>query len=365
MVDVYRLAFASLRGITRRLAQEILGRIGSEQNFFEASEQELTHRMSCRNSLFSVDYRRELLEKARRELDFMASNGIKSHYFADDDYPARLAECDDAPLLLYGLGSADLNSSHVVSIVGTRHATPYGLAFVDGIVKELSAKIPGLVVVSGLAYGIDVAAHKASMNYGVPTVGVLAHGLNTIYPASHRQVAADMVHRGGMLVTDYMSQTSMHKGNFLARNRIVAGLADCLIVAESAEKGGALVTANIASEYNRDVMALPGRSSDKYSRGCNKLIARNVAQLVECADDVIRCMRWTAVETEGEQQLLSLDLSPDESKVMGCLGESGEASLNGLCVKLGIPLNRLMPLLVDMEFKGLILTYPGGKYRLA
>ncbi len=365
MVDVYRLAFASLRGITRRLAQEILSRTGSEQNFFEASEQELMHRMSCRNSLFGSAYRQELLEKARRELDFMESNGVDARYFADDGYPVRLAECDDAPLILYGLGKADLNSSHIVSIVGTRHSTPYGLSFVDNLVKELSAKIPELVVVSGLAYGIDVAAHKASLTYGVPTAAVLAHGLNTIYPAVHRQVAADMVRGGGILLTDYMSQTPMHKGNFLARNRIVAGLADCLVVAESAEKGGALVTANIAAEYNRDVFALPGRTSDKYSRGCNKLIARNVAQLVESADDIIKAMRWTPVEAEGVQRSLGLELSADEAKVVECLRDAGEGSLNGLCVKLAIPINRLMPLLVDMEFKGLIITYPGGKYRLA
>lgn len=364
MVDVYRMAFASLRGITRRLAQEILSRIGSERNFFEASEQELTLRMACRNSLFAADYRAGLLEKAGRELDFMDSNGISAFYFTDEGYPFRLAECDDAPLLLYGLGTADLNSVHVVSVVGTRHATPYGVGFVNDLVKDLSVKIPDVVVISGLAYGIDVAAHKASMACDVPTVGVLAHGLNTIYPAAHRSVAADMVRRGGMLVTDYMSQTPMHRGNFLARNRIVAGLADCLIVAESAEKGGALVTANIAAEYSRDVMALPGRTSDKYSRGCNKLIARNVAQLVECADDVIRAMRWTPVEAEGTQGSLPLELSPDEAAVVDYLRDADEAALDALCVKLGIPLNRLMPLLVDMEFKGLIMTYPGGKYRL-
>ncbi len=365
MVDIYKIAFASLRGLTRQLACEILARTGSEQNFFEASEQELTHRMACRNNLFAQAYRQELLERARRELDFMESNNVDTYYFSDDNFPARLAECDDAPLLLFGLGTADLNASHVVSIVGTRHATPYGLKFVDDIVKELSAKIPGLIVVSGLAYGIDVAAHKSAMAYNAPTVGVLAHGLNTIYPAVHRRIAADMARHGGMLVTEYSSQTQMHKGNFLARNRIVAGMADCIIVAESAEKGGALVTANIASEYNRDVFALPGRNSDKYSRGCNKLIARNVAQLAECAEDIIRAMRWTAVADEGSQPSLPIELSADESKVIDFLRDAGEETLNGLCVKLSIPINRLMPLLVDMEFKELVLTYPGGKYRLA
>ncbi|MCM1504070.1 MAG: DNA-processing protein DprA [Muribaculum sp.] len=365
MIDIYRIAFASLRGITRQLAGEILARAGSEQNFFEASEQELTHRMACRSNLFASAYRQEVLERACREIDFMESNHVKTYYFTDSEYPVRLTECDDAPLLLFGLGDADLNASHVVSIVGTRHSTPYGLKFVDDTVKELAAKIPGIMVVSGLAYGIDVAAHRSSMINGVPTIGVLAHGLNTMYPAVHRQIAADMVRHGGMLVTEYSSQTQMHKGNFLARNRIVAGLADCIIVAESAEKGGALVTANIAAEYSRDVFALPGRISDKFSRGCNKLIARNVAQLVENADDIIRAMRWVPTPEEGAQQSLPVELSADEAKVVAFLRDAGEGTLNGMCVKLAIPINRLMPLLVDMEFKELIITYPGGKYRLA
>lgn len=365
MVDVYRLAFASLRGITRRLAQEILNRTGSERNFFEASQQELTHRMSCRSNLFAESYRGELLETARREADFIESNSIAALYFTDPGYPSRLAECDDAPLMLYGLGECGMNARHVVSIVGTRHATPYGLDFVDRLIKDLSLKIPDLVIVSGLAYGIDVAAHKASMKYGVPTAAVLAHGLNTIYPAVHRSVAADMVRQGGILLTDYMSQTTMHKGNFLARNRIVAGLADCLIVAESAEKGGALVTANVASEYSRDVFALPGRISDKYSRGCNKLIARNVASLVECADDVIASMRWTPMSVEGVQTHIAVELSAEESKIMDYIRQNGEGTLNRMCVETGIPVNRLMPILVDMEFKGLLLNYPGGRYRPA
>ena len=288
MVDVYRLAFASLRGITRRLAQEILNRTGSERNFFEASQQELTHRMSCRSNLFAESYRGELLETARREADFIESNSIAALYFTDPGYPSRLAECDDAPLMLYGLGECGMNARHVVSIVGTRHATPYGLDFVDRLIKDLSLKIPDLVIVSGLAYGIDVAAHKASMKYGVPTAAVLAHGLNTIYPAVHRSVAADMVRQGGILLTDYMSQTTMHKGNFLARNRIVAGLADCLIVAESAEKGGALVTANadcaqcgVARRMRRRCDSLHALDSDVGRRSADTYSRRTVGRRIQ------------------------------------------------------------------------------------
>jgi DNA processing protein len=216
-----------------------------------------------------------------------------------------------------------------------------------------------------LAYGIDIAAHTASLRHKVPTVAVLAHGLNTIYPASHRNVAADIARGGGMLVTDYRSIDAIHKGNFVARNRIVASLCDCLVVAESADKGGALITAGIADSYGRDVMALPGRTSDKYSAGCNRLISNNVAALVESADDIIKAMRWTPKVEEGFQTTLSMELTAEEQAVVDYLSQHDEAQINQLCVALNSSVSKLMALLIEMEFKGLILTYPGGRYRLA
>lgn len=363
--DIYQIAFASLRGMTRRLAGEILSRVGDEERFFTTPERQLSAVMGCSNRLFTDAYRAEVLEKANKEMPFIDGNHVKALYFTDTDYPVRLNECDDAPLLLFGLGKCDLNASHIISIVGTRHATPYGTDFVIRLVEELSKKIDNLVIVSGLAYGIDIAAHRAALHCGVPTVAVLAHGLNTIYPATHRSTAADIVRSGGMLLTDYMSQDALHKGNFVARNRIVAGLCDCTVVAESAIKGGALITAGIASAYHRDVAALPGRTSDRFSQGCNKLIADNTAALISDADSLIAMMGWQSRQQEGDQATIPLILSPEEEAVIGYLTEKGEGDINTIGVTLNLPMHKLLPLLVDMEFKSLILTYPGGKYRLA
>lgn len=365
MTDIYKIAFSSLRGMTRRLGEDILARIGDEKTFFTIPERQLSAVMGCSNRLFAESYRSALLEKARQEAVFIDNNSVKTLYFTENDYPARLNECDDAPLMLYGLGDCDLNSAHMLSIVGTRHATPYGTDFVIRLVEDLAKKIDNLVIVSGLAYGIDVVAHRAALHCGVPTVAVLAHGLNTIYPAAHRNIAADIVHHGGALVTEYASTDAIHRGNFIARNRIVAAISDCTIVAESAAKGGALITARLASGYCRDVFALPGRTSDRYSAGCNRLIATNTAALVESADDVIAAMRWTPRPQEGTQTEMFVMLSPEEEAVISYLSTNGEGQVNSMCVQLDIPIARLMALLIDMEFKGLILSFPGGKYRIA
>lgn len=362
----YKIAFASLRGINRVMAEELLARVGSERAFFDATRRQLASAMGFDNNLFDDDYRAKVVDEALRETDFIGANGIRPLYYTDKDYPVRLAECDDAPLMLFTLGSADFNSLHFISVVGTRHATPYGIDFVNHLVADLASTVAGgVAIVSGLAFGIDVAAHSAALKCGVPTIAVLAHGLNMIYPAQHRSVAVEMVRSGGALVSDYHSGAPVHKGNFVARNRIVAGLCDCLVVAESAVKGGALITANIASGYNRDVFALPGRSSDRYSAGCNRLIASNVAALVENASDVIAAMNWEIRETGPSQQSLFVELSAQEQAVMDILARQGEASLNTLAIGLDMNAGRLMSLLIDMEFKGLIMAYPGGKYRPA
>lgn len=268
--------------------------------------------------------------------------------------------------MLYGCGDCGLNRSVVISIVGTRHATPYGVDFVDHLVKDLAAELEDVVIVSGLAYGIDAAAHKAALKNDVATVAVLAHGLNMIYPASHRGLAADIVHKGGMLVTDYTSVDKVHKGNFLARNRIVAGLADCTLVVESASKGGALVTARIASDYGREVFAVPGRTSDPYSAGCLKLIASNVASLVTDADSLIDACRWVRkARKEGVQKQLFNEPTPLEKDIMNHIIACPDATTGEMSVNLNIPVGTLMALLIDMEFRDLIISVPGGRYQLA
>lgn len=365
----YRIAFSSLRGMTISLARTMLPRVVDEATFFTASSRQLAAMMGTGSRLFDDDYRRSVLEAARREVDFILDHNVTPLYWADEAYPTRLLNCDDAPAMLYVSGDTDLNSPHILSIVGTRHATSYGTGFISTLVADLASRLDGLVIVSGLAYGIDVAAHSASLAASVPTVGVLAHGLSTIYPAAHRSIAADMVRRGGMVLTDYRHDAPVHRGNFLARNRIIAALSDATLVVESAEKGGAIVTARIAQSYCRDVFALPGRVVDPYSRGCNRLISTHVAQAVQDATDVISSLRWTERPAIGSQQKLfspsAPSLSPDESSVVTYLTSSPDASINPMAVALNIPVHRLMAMLVDLEFQGIVRALPGGRYRLA
>lgn len=364
---VYRMAFAALRGINFVLAEEFLLRLGTEQAFFEASERSLSAlNGGVRSKLFDRTYRDELLATAHKELDFVAANSIATLYHTDDSYPYRLREAEDAPLMLYGLGHADLNTPVSIGIVGTRHATAYGTGFVDSLITALARKLTVKpLIVSGLAFGIDIAAHRAALREGLPTIAVLAHGLNTIYPAQHRATAVEIARSGGMLLTDYRSSDPIHKGNFLARNRIVAGLVDCLIVVESAAKGGALITARIADGYSRDVFAVPGRLGDRYSAGCNRLIATSRAHLITGADDLIESMGWPVREEEPTQLELFPALSPGDQAIIDLLAERGEARPAEIAIALGLSVGKVMAALIDLEFNGRVIAFPGGLYRPA
>lgn len=361
----YQIAFSSFRSLHPALAATIIGRAGSEENFFRLPESQLSAMMGFRNKLFSVSVRNEALRQAELETRFVEANGISCIYYTDPGYPQRLLQCDDAPLMIYGLGQCDLDNSRIISIVGTRHATAYGNDFVSHFVGDLTSILPEKpVIVSGLAYGIDIAAHRAAIAAGAPTVAVLAHGLNTIYPAAHRPIAAEIATGSGMLMTDYPSSAAIHKGNFLARNRIIAGLCDALIVVESASAGGALVTARLASGYNRDVFALPGRTSDKYSSGCNSLIASQIAGLVTSAADFAKQMGWTTVGTADNAPQLFADITPEEQQIIDLMTDRGEMTLQELSCHIDMPTPRLMSTLIDMEFRSLLLQIPGGRYRL-
>lgn len=361
-----RMAFASLRGMKLSLARQLLSRVPDEHTFLTAPAAQLSAMLGFSTRLLDSDLRSSALDQAKDELRFTTASGITPLYFTDSAFPRRLDSCDDAPALLYAIGSCDLNYQHSVAIVGTRHATPYGTGFVDRLVADIAEAMPGTLIVSGLAYGIDIAAHKAALSHGLPTVAVLAHGLATIYPSSHRHIAAEIARTGGMLLTEYRHDAPVHRGNFLARNRIIAGIADCTVVVESAEKGGALVTAGIAQSYDRDVFALPGRISDPYSKGCNRLIANNGAALIQSAADLMDAMGWTQKKAvQGIQKEIFTVYNDKEQAVADYLAQNGEGQINAMAVALNIPMHKLMALLVDMEFKGYIATYPGGRYRLA
>lgn len=362
----YRIAFASLRGMGIDLAQKILGVIPSEKDYFEIPEKELQSLLQSKVKITEKEYRNEQLEKARKEVEFVTKNNIRVTYHTDSDYPTRLAHAQDAPILFYSKGECNLNASKVISIVGTRHATTYGKHFCDKFIDELNSLIDDVVIVSGLAYGIDICAHRAALAHNIPTIAVLAHGLNTIYPATHRKDAVNMVKSNGMLLTDYRSCDKIHPGNFVARNRIVAALADCTLVVESTEKGGSLITAGIASSYNRDVFALPGRANDQYSKGCNKLIRNNSASLITCAEDLVSAMRWETKDTspQAKQMEMFADIAPEEQPIVDYLRANNETHINVLCNALGIPMSQLMSSLIELEFKGIISSLPGAKYTL-
>lgn len=360
----YRIAFASIRGMSVTLAREIIRLVGGEREFFTASETRLRYLTQSKARIYSDEYRARVLAEAADEERFVQSYGVNVIYFSDPEFPSRLLECDDAPVMLYGLGNVDLNNCRTIGIVGTRHATPYGLEFTTRLVEDLSRLMDNVVIVSGLAYGIDIAAHRAAVKCGVPTVAVMATGLQTVYPADHRNDARDIMSSGGMLVTEYGHREPIHKGNFVARNRIVAGLCDCLVVAESAEKGGALITANLAAGYNRDVLALPGRISDEFSAGCNRLIAGNVASLVRDAEDLCRIMGWNVDDAKSAAQPeLPIELNSDESLIVTFLEQNDDASLPQLTAATGFAVSKLMSHLIDMEFRGLVMALPGGRYR--
>lgn len=362
----YRIALAGVKGMNRLLAETLVELTGDVSAFFTLSQRELTELTGWNSTLFSEVERGKALLSATNEISFIRKNNITPLFFTDADYPQRLLECDDAPLMLYYKGNTSLQVPRVVSIVGTRHATPYGKNFVDTLVRDLADACPDTLIVSGLAYGVDVAAHRAALRYGLPTVGVLAHGLNTIYPAQHRNTAVEMLGNGGLL-TEYTSSQATHRGFFLARNRIVAGLADAVVVVESGIKGGSLFTATIAGDYHRDVFALPGRVGDISSMGCNNLIRQNKAALLTCADDLIEAMGWGNRREQPSQTTLTVergvDLTAEEQRIMQYLSLNGEGQINRMAVELNTPIATLSATLVELEFKGCVVAFPGGVYR--
>ena len=360
----HRIAFASLQGMGVDLARKLLDVVGSEERFFAMGEKELRALTRGRSKIYRDDYRHERLERAQREEAFVKEHNINAVYYTDGAYPHRLLEAPDAPVMFYSLGRCDLESAHVISVVGTRHATQYGIRFCDTLIGELSQRLPDLVVVSGLAYGIDIAAHRAALKHGVPTVAVLPRGLNRIYPAMHRNDAIAIARNSGMLLTDYTSQDEVQKSNFLARNRIVAALSDCTVIVESAGAGGALVTASLAMSYNRDVMAVPGRCGDEFSVGCNKLIATNKAALITGADDLMAAMRWESAVPQPQQLNLFPELTKEEQAVVDVIRSHGEIHLNALADALHQPVYKLMSVLVELDCKRIIATLPGCRYSL-
>lgn len=359
---IARMAFAHTRNVCVGTAREFAARGVTPEDFFSMEAGQLAALTGLRSSFFDREYRYRALEQAAAEYDFVSDNRLRAIFYTDPDYPTRLLECDDAPAILYVAGRTSPQARHVVAIVGTRHCTTYGQSVTSRLVADLAEALDDLLIVSGLAYGVDIAAHRAALKVGVPTGAVLAHGLNTVYPSDHRNEAVAMVREGGFLASEYRSCDPIHRGNFLARNRIVAGLADVTVVVESDLKGGAMTTAGIASAYQREVMAVPGRVFDTYSRGCNRLIAENRASIVRDAGDIIEACGWTRRPVEGVQSTLALDISDEQRTVMHFVNDHPEATINEIAIAMGLTIPRMQSMLFEMEMSDLIVSIPGNRY---
>lgn len=379
---LHTLALTFIPGITPSMQLEMLRHCPSaeaivmrpEETLKEANE---SYQWKCINTI-NV-HREAALKRAQEEIDFCRQHRINVLPITADDYPTRLRECPDAPVVLFYRGTADLNAKHVLAVVGTRKITEYGKQLCARFTERLAELLPDTLVISGLAYGVDIHAHRGSMDNGLPTVGVVAHGLDQIYPATHRNDAKRMLENGGIL-TEYIRGTRPLQGNFLRRNRIVAGMADATIVIESAAHGGSLVTARIALAYNRDVFACPGRINDPYSEGCNALIQSNKAIMATSADDVVKELGWweESVPYLSHPRQLELfpdedrkkarshfpALTPEEQKLAEALQGTDGLSTTTLVEKTHMSAAEVSAHLFDMELAGVVKVLPGGFYML-
>ena len=361
------IALTLCPGIGHIGAKRLIDAIGSAVDVF-GYRKELPERLPGVNSsiITALDCPAAFL-RAEREMEFVEKNRLTCLTLRDEAYPSRLRECEDAPIVMFFKGNTDFNRLHVINMVGTRRATEYGKRFCTDFVHDLSVLLPDALIVSGLAYGIDIHAHRAALADNMSTVAVLAHGLDRIYPSVHRKTAVDMLVNGGLL-TEFLSETTPDRHNFVSRNRIVAGVCDATIVIESAEKGGSLITAELAEGYHRDCFAFPGRVNDEYSKGCNLLIRENRASLLLSAEDFVKAMGWEvsahSAKVANVQRSLFLDLSEEEQKVIEILEKRGNLQINTLVVEADIPVQKMNTILFELEMKGVVRVLVGGMYQL-
>lgn len=364
---LYQIALTKIHGVGDITARNLLQVFGDEETIFKTSKKSLISIPGMPAKLADEILKPEVLQAAEKELAFIEKNNITPYFITDKDYPHRLKECLDAPVLFYFKGETNFNTEKIISIVGTRQSTPYGNSFCDNFIEAIASTLPNTLIISGLAYGIDIHSHKAALKYGLPTIGVLAHGLDRIYPSAHRQTAVEMLQNGGLL-TEFPSKTEPDRFNFVRRNRIVAGMADAVIVVESDEKGGSLITAEIASSYCKDIFAVPGKTTDKYSRGCNKLIASHKADLFQSTEYFLQQMGWDDQSEKKKksprQQDLFIVLSDEEQSIVDKLSQYESLHIDQLARELNIPAYELFSILLELEMKGSIKNMPGNLYAL-
>ncbi len=361
----YKIALSLIPKIGHITAKKLVAYVGSFNGVFSETKKNLMKIPGIGSVLAESIINSDVIPKAEEEIEFIKKSKITPIFYLDKEYPERLKHCDDAPILIYTLGEMDLNSRKMISVVGTRKATTEGVAFTEKLIKDLKDRNHNPVIVSGLAYGIDAAAHHAALVNGLQTVAVLGHGLDIIYPASHKTLAKSII-KQGMLVTDFPCKSIRDKNNFIKRNRIIAGLTDATIVIESGEKGGSLITADIANSYNRDVFALPGRVSDKYSKGCNSLIKSNKAAMLTSIEDLEYLLGWEPGKKQNTavQKDLFLNLSNEEKLITEILKKQDELTIDLICLKCNMPTSKVSPVLLNLEFMGIVKTLPGKSYKL-
>lgn len=343
-------------------AKELMRALGSADQVLRSTESKLMRVAGVGPQLAKLIVEQNFFDRAAEELEFVNKHNIDIYSFLNDNYPIRLKRCNDAPLLLYSKGNSKLEDKHVISIVGSRLATDYGRGICREFIQELKPYNP--IIVSGLAYGIDVCAHKEALNAGLQTLAIIGHGLDRVYPPSHRSIAMDILNQGA-LITEFHSGVKPDRENFPARNRIIAGISDAVVVIEAREQGGALLTAEMASSYNRDVFAFPGRVHDTQSRGCINLIKNNIAQVICSAAEFIETMAWDDVQQSNVQRKLFTNLSDDENLIVQHLiRQNMHIHFDDLLNHFDWKNSKLASILLQLEFAGVVKALPGKMYRL-
>ncbi len=359
---LYQIALTKLDKVGPVTAKNLVSYCGGVEPVFRASKKQLLQIPGIGEETANGILRQSVFAEAEKELNFVLKNDIQVLFFLDAAYPKRLKHYPDCPTLLYYKGNADLNASRIVSVVGTRKPTNYGVSVCQKLIEDL--KPFQLMVVSGLAYGIDIAAHRKCLEAGIPTIGVMGNGLSKVYPSLHRKVAEQMIANGGLL-TEFAHHLRPDREHFPMRNRVVAGLCDALVVVESKKKGGSMITADLANGYNKDVFAFPGRNTDECSEGCNLLIKSHQASLLEGAKDLAYIMRWDKqISSDSVQRSLFADLNSSQEQIVSLLLHHRELPIDQLTHHLQKPPSEMAAALLDLEFKGIVRTLPGKKYVL-
>lgn len=356
---LHLLALVKVDGVGDIVAKKLINHCGNAENIFKLKASKLTSIDGIGQNLIRNLKDKSVFVKATAELQYIKENNIQVCYFKDTNYPERLKHCIDGPVLLFYTGNINWNTRKIISIVGTRQITSYGTDFCKKLIEDLAPLNP--IIISGFAYGVDIVAHQAAMDNNLQTIGVLAHGLNQIYPKTHKKYIAKMEQNGGFM-TEFWSSSNPEKENFVKRNRIVAGIAEATIVIESAEKGGSLITATMANDYNRDVFAVPGRTSDKLSQGCNNLIKTQRAHLLTSAADILYILNWEITSQTNSkviQKQLFVSLDNDEQKIYDYLQQNGKQLLDVIAIECDFPIFKISSILLNMELKGVIRPLPG------